>query len=130
MKRGVDGGVRPSQLGMQPPIRRSYFSTTLGDRPSIGSVAPCRRRRAVVSVAAILQQGRGQRYAESSEGESAGPSSGKGQGVLGFAYTEHLKPTCMLFSEVLHKVSSFDVPRWPLALGEVDQTRALGARDV
>jgi hypothetical protein len=35
----------------------------------------------------------------------------------------------MLFSEMLYKVRSFDVPRWPLALGEVDQTRAFRARD-
>ena len=61
---------------------------------------------------------------------SVGLANGSVKVSLGFAYTEHLKPSFIPFSEVLHKVSSFNVPRWTLALGEVDQTCVLGARDV
>jgi hypothetical protein len=33
---------------------------------------------------------------------------------------EHLQPSFVLFSEMLHKVSSFDLPRRPTTFGEVN----------
>jgi hypothetical protein len=52
--------MHPSQRGMHLWMGRSCFSTTRGDRPSIGPVAPC-RRRAADSIAANQQRARAQR---------------------------------------------------------------------
>jgi hypothetical protein len=55
------------------------------------------------------------------------PRATIGRGFISFVYAEHFQPERVLFGFVADEVYAFDVSLGPIALGEVDQMRALGA---
>jgi hypothetical protein len=47
-----------------------------------------------------------------------------------FVYTKHFQPSRVFLGNVLDQVRSFNIPLLPIALCEIDQTRANGAKNV